>query len=146
MQNLIIYTDGGARGNPGPAAIGVVIYFRPQPNQPYKKIHAFGKIIGHHTNNEAEYTAVIEAWRWLVKNKNKFSSPLTIDFYLDSYIVVNQLLGRYKIRGPNLTDYLFTVKKLQQQFIKSTIDYHYVVRQENMEADYWVNQALDKKI
>ncbi len=146
MQELIVYTDGGSRGNPGPAAIGVVIYFKKEKGKPFEKIQAFGKRIGRATNNEAEYQAVIEAWRWLIANQAKFLPEVKIDFYLDSFIVVNQLLGRYKLKSPNLTDYLFTVKQLQQKFSKSQINYHYVVRFENLEADYWVNQALDYKV
>lgn len=143
MQQLYVYTDGGARGNPGPAAIGVVIYFKKASDKPFEKIHAVGKKIGTTTNNVAEYQAVIEAWKWIIENKKKFSDDLSIDFFLDSFIVVNQLLGRYKLKGPKFTDLIFTIKGLQQQ-IKAKIDYHYIGREMNTEADYWVNKALDE--
>lgn len=142
MTTLNIYTDGGSRGNPGQAGVGVVIYKKGDENKPFEKVYAFGKKIGISTNNVAEYTAIIEAWKWIIQNKSTFPHDLTINFYLDSYLVVNQLNGRYKLKSPNLTDLLFTVKQLQQK-ISAKLSYNYIVRVENMEADFWVNKALD---
>ncbi len=139
---LNINTDGGSRGNPGPGGIGVVIYKKDNPTGPFQKEYAFGKKIGISTNNVAEYTAIIEGLRWVIKNRDKFTQDLTINFYCDSFLAVNQLNGRYKLKSQNLTELLFTVKELQQK-VKAAISYNYVVRVENMEADIWVNKALD---
>lgn len=143
MTILKIFTDGGSRGNPGPGGIGVVIYKKDDTSKLYEKVHAFGKKIGISTNNVAEYTAIIEAWRWIILNRNKFPQDIIINFYLDSFLAVNQLNGRYKLKSVNLTELLFTVKELQQKVVAKNISYNYVIRVENMEADFWVNKALD---
>lgn len=131
-MNLIIHTDGGARGNPGPAAIGVVI------EQSGKTIAAFGKTIGETTNNVAEYTAVIEALCYLKKEYEK------IDFFLDSTLVVNQLNGLFKIKQPHLRELLLKVRALEQK-VGGTITYTAVRREQNVQADLLVNEALDRK-
>lgn len=127
-MTLIIHTDGGARGNPGPAAIGVVI------EENGKEIIAFGKTIGDTTNNVAEYTAVIEA---LKKAKNA-----DIHFFLDSTLVVNQLNGMFKIKDAKLRELFLQVKMLESER-GSTITYSYVPREQNVRADFLVNRALD---
>ena len=93
-QALLIFTDGGARGNPGPAAIGFII------KDNYGEVLVeLGKFIGRATNNVAEYQAVIEALTWLKNNyQRKELSNDQIDFFLDSNLVVNQLNGFYKIK------------------------------------------------
>lgn len=143
MTTIKVFTDGGSRGNPGPAGIGVVIYKKDDTAKLFEKVYAFGKKIGISTNNVAEYTAIIEAWRWIILNRNKFPQDITINFYLDSFLAVNQLNGRYKLKSVNLTELLFIVKELQQKVDAKNISYNYVIRVENMEADYWVNKALD---
>lgn len=140
MQQIAVYTDGGARGNPGPAAIGVVIYLKAEKTQ---KIHQFGKTVGNTTNNIAEYTAVIEAYNWLVGNREKYPNNIPINFFLDSTLVVNQLNGFFKVKKPELINLFFSVKNLQQQF-KVPIFYQQIVREKNIEADKLVNTALDK--
>lgn len=145
MTILKIFTDGGSRGNPGTAGIGVVIYKKDKGSRLFEKVYAFGKKIGISTNNVSEYTAIIEAWRWIIQNRNKFPQDITINFYLDSFLAVNQLNGRYKLKSVNLTELLFTVKELQQKVEVYDISYNYVIRVENMEADFWVNKALDSQ-
>ena len=110
-MKLIIHTDGGARGNPGPAAIGVVIekvIGRIKTSKESKVIAEFGKRIGETTNNVAEYTAVIEALRWLKNNQINKSRirTLVIQFYLDSILVVNQLNGMFKVKDAHLRELL----------------------------------------
>src|SRR3989344_3558887 len=97
----IVHTDGGARGNPGPAAIGVVI------EEGNKTLAAFGKTIGEATNNIAEYTAVIEALMWLTQHPADY-----IQFFLDSTLVVNQLNGLFKVKEPHLRELLLQVRTL----------------------------------
>ena len=95
MEGIIVYTDGGARGNPGPAAIGVYII-----DQDGKQVIKFGKKIGETTNNVAEYKAVYNALDWIKNNlKNNIRN---INFLLDSKLVVNQLNGIFKIKNKNL--------------------------------------------
>lgn len=142
MTILMINTDGGSRGNPGQASVGVVIYKKDDSSKPFEKVYAFGKKIGISTNNVAEYTAIIEALRWVILNRNKFPQDLEINFNCDSFLAVNQINGRYKLKSKNLTNLLFTVKELQMK-VNASVSYNYIVRVENMEADYWVNKALD---
>ncbi|MCL5090951.1 MAG: ribonuclease HI family protein [Patescibacteria group bacterium] len=91
-----IWTDGGARGNPGPAAIGVYI-----EDEKGEALLKHGKKIGYATNNVAEYQAVIEALTWLKESSLELSQ---VDFFLDSSLVVNQLNGVFRIKENHLRD------------------------------------------
>lgn len=144
MSRILVYTDGGSRGNPGPAAVGVVIYQKMNPQDKFTKLHAFGKTIGVATNNVAEYRAVVEAWKWLLEQDKLLHETSEIDFKLDSFVVANQLNGRYRMKSPNLSEYLYSVRELQQK-VKQKVTYSFIVRLENMESDYWVNKALDEQ-
>ena len=135
-MKLIIHTDGGARGNPGPAAIGVVV-----EGEASKIIAQFGKYIGEATNNVAEYVAVIEALTWL-KNNPDHSDKQRIYFYLDSTLVVNQLNGLFKVKDAHLRELLSHVRILEQE-IGNTIYYAHIPREQNVHADSLVNKALD---
>ena len=139
-NNLVVFTDGGARGNPGPAAIGFII------KDTYGQILVEqGKCIGQTTNNVAEYQAVIEALTWL-KNNFKMKETLNnqIDFFLDSNLVVNQLNGFFKIKDAKLKNLIIKVRSLEKE-INEKIFYHFIPRQKNYHADFLVNQTLDKK-
>jgi ribonuclease HI len=144
-MELIIHTDGGARGNPGPAAIGVVIEKINSITRKPEIISEFGKKIGETTNNVAEYTAVLEAIKWITDNQNIFSdSPSVINFFLDSSLVVNQLNGLFKVKDEKMRDLLFKVRILEQG-IKVKIFYKLIPREQNTKADYQVNKAMDEK-
>ena len=93
-EKLIIYCDGGARGNPGPAGIGIVVY-----DDKGEKLLSSGKYIGETTNNQAEYQAVIFALEQIKKFKAR-----DLTFFLDSELLVNQLNRRYKIKDQDLFD------------------------------------------
>ncbi len=134
-MKLIIHTDGGARGNPGPAGIGVVI------SDGRNEIAAFGKKIGETTNNIAEYTAVIEALNWL---KNNNLEQTEVSFFLDSTLVVNQINGLFKVKQGHLQELLMKVRVLEQE-VGGTITYAAVRRELNTRADQMVNEALDRK-
>lgn len=147
-MNIRIHTDGGARGNPGPAAVGVVIEEQGSVMGKARVIAAFGKTIGETTNNVAEYTAVIEALRLLLSKKRSggddgknFSNP-AIQFFLDSTLVVNQLNGLFKVKLPHLRELLFTVRQLEEE-VGGDIRYAAIPREQNTHADMLVNQALD---
>ena len=132
----MIYTnsDGGARGNPGPGAIGVIVRKDGEIlNQYSAKI---GKFI---TNNVSEYEALIKA----LELASKFTDDVTC--ILDSELVVKQLLGEYKVRNPNLMPLFLKVQKLQENF--KTVKYQHVRRDDKFQvlADELVNEELDKK-
>ena len=133
-----IYTDGGARGNPGAAAYGFVIY-----NSKDTKIYEEGKTIGKATNNVAEYSAVIAALKYVGLSIQY--QILNIRFFLDSKLVVEQLSGRWKIKNENLRNLYFTVKALEKKN-GAKIIYEHVRREANLEADLLVNLALDGEI
>ncbi len=133
-MKLIVHTDGGARGNPGPAAIGVVI-----ETDNRKLIAEFGKRIGESTNNVAEYTAVVEA---LKEIRNRKYRDNTLHFFLDSNLVVQQLNGTFKVKDAKLRELLIAVRMLEQE-VGGEVSYDYVPREENSRADRLVNQALD---
>lgn len=132
-DRLVIYTDGGARGNPGPAAIGVVI------QSPTGEIlDKFGQTIGETTNNVAEYRAVIAA---LGRINQKFADALKLSFFLDSTLVTNQLLGKWKIKQPHLKPLAAAARQLIGNRVT---EFTAIPREQNTQADKLVNQALDK--
>lgn len=137
MQNLFtIHTDGGARGNPGPAGIGVVI-------EKNGTLYAeFGEAIGETTNNVAEYTAVIKALQYL---QTKGEHVDQIVFVLDSLLVVNQLMGTFKIKDAKLQSLAAEVNSLERILCGKVI-YQAVRREFNKRADFFVNQALDASL
>lgn len=139
MEKVIVYTDGGARGNPGPAAIGVVI-----KDASGRVIKSYGEAIGEATNNEAEYRAVIFA---LAKLKSllgkKNTAGLAVEVNLDSELVVKQLRGEYKIEEERLFPLFIKIWNLKMDFRE--VKFRQVPREKNREADRLVNEALDKK-
>lgn len=139
-MKIIVYTDGGSRGNPGPAAVGVVI-----ETDNRKLIAEFGKRIGETTNNVAEYIAVREALAYL-RNYPIINPPAggpIIQFYLDSNLVVQQLNGTFKVKDAKLRRLMMQVKILENE-IGGMIFYQYIPREENQRADFLVNKALDR--
>lgn len=136
-KNLSIYCDGGARGNPGPAAIAFVVW------QDGKIIYRFSRKIGKTTNNVAEYQAAIAALTWLIDNPGIINSQFSIiNFYLDSLLIVNQLNGIFKIKNSFLKELIIKIKNLEKE-LKVKIDYHHITRSKNKIADALVNQALN---
>jgi len=133
-KSLYVFTDGGAKGNPGPAAIGFVV-----KDNFGKTLVREGKSIGFATNNIAEYRAVIGALCWILTNIKE--QPLTINFYLDSTLVVNQLNGLFKIKNKNLKNLAVEVKRLEGK-INGKIFYHYNPRKKNKESHFLVVSAL----
>lgn len=128
---LKVYCDGGARGNPGPAAYGFVV-------KDEKGIIKEGNgYMGVATNNQAEYTAIIEALRWLSENKQGHE----LHFFLDSLLAASQLNGIYKVKNAKIRELLVSIRELESKFPK--IVYEHVRREQNKEADKQVNIALD---
>jgi ribonuclease HI len=136
MSKVTIHTDGGARGNPGPAAIGVVFDHDDWQRQ-------YCRYIGEGTNNVAEYTAVVDAIALIPEIEEEIGESVAgLDFYLDSELVVRQLLGQYKVKEP-------TLQILHQEIISALrtlgrpYTFTHVRREQNKLADKLVNQALD---
>lgn len=136
-KNLFVFADGGARGNPGPAAVGFLI-----KDNRGKVLIRQGKYIGRATNNVAEYMAVVEALKWLQKNLIDLADSVDmIKFFLDSKLVVNQLNGLFKVKNKNLRNLVVIVRSLEQE-VGGNIVYHFRPREKNKEADFLVNQVL----
>ncbi|MBM3208737.1 ribonuclease HI family protein [Candidatus Shapirobacteria bacterium] len=138
MKKIIVYTDGGARGNPGPAAAGVVV-----TDEQGKILARFGKSLGRATNNVAEYEAVIAGLEWIKENYQITQlADYQIKFFLDAKLVVNQLNGFFKVKDANLRNLIVKVRQ-REQAIGGNIYYHLVSREENTLADAEVNKVLD---
>ena len=139
MRKIIIYTDGGSRGNPGPSAIGVVFC-----NEKEQIIKRYNEFLGDRlTNNEAEYQAVIFA---LKKFKALFSKELAkktdIEVRSDSELLVKQLSGQYKVIDSKIQKLFLEVWNLKFDF--NSVKFKLIKREKNQEADKLVNEALDK--
>lgn len=140
MKKIIIYTDGGSRGNPGPAAMGVLFC-----NEKGQEIKQYSDYLGDNfTNNEAEYKAVIFA---LKKFKALFGKKLAknseIEIRSDSELLVKQLKAQYKVLDFKIQPLFLEIWNLQFDFQK--IKFKLIPREKNKEADRLVNEALDAK-
>ena len=131
-KEIIIFSDGGARGNPGPAGIGAVLY-----NNKKQIIAKISKYIGEATNNQAEYQALIAALK-----KAKELAGQEIDVFLDSELVVKQLNHEYKVKNKELAPLFLEAHNLSLGFSKIT--FTHVYRENNKEADRLSNEAMDK--
>jgi ribonuclease HI len=138
-KSLIIHTDGGARGNPGPAASAFVVF-----DESKKETFKSGKYLGLTTNNVAEYSGVLQALQWL-KNLPSDSRPAAVNFFLDSLLVVNQLNGIFKVKDSKLRLLILDIRSLETE-TGVTVSYHAVPREKNKEADLLVNQTLDRQL
>lgn len=136
-SKFTIFGDGGSRGNPGEAAYGFAVF-----NEESKNIYSEGKRLGVTTNNVAEYSAVINALRWMVTNN---PTAEHIHFKLDSLLIASQMSGKFKIKHPNMKELFITAKSLEGQ-LSAQIIYSQIPREENKTADRLVNEALDYKI
>jgi len=135
-MKISVYTDGGSRGNPGISGFGVVIY-----DQQCRIIHKISKFIGIKTNNEAEYSALLEALVWVRDHQTEFTS---VTLYSDSQLLVRQINGQYKIKAANIKPlYQLTLSVISDIHIPCT--FHEVLREKNQLADDLANQAMDKK-
>ena len=132
-MSIVVFTDGGARNNPGPAGAGVVIY------QDGEKKAEVAQYLGEkQTNNWAEYEAVVIALGKLLEMGLRDND---ITFKLDSQLVVEQLSRNWKIKEPTLKPQADKIWELLEDF--GTVTFTHVPREENKEADKLVNQAID---
>ncbi|MEK7658051.1 MAG: ribonuclease HI family protein [Patescibacteria group bacterium] len=135
MENnkITVYCDGGSRGNPGPAAIGVYI---PQLKKEYSKF------LGNTTNNEAEYSAAIFALKKIKQLiGNKKAEKINIELISDSEFLIKQLNGEYKIKEKTLVPFFIEIWNLKQDY--KEVKFIHAPREENKEADILVNKELD---
>lgn len=134
MEKIIIHTDGGARGNPGPAGIGVVI--------DTGEIKEIAKYIGEATNNQAEYQAVVEALQYILETYDP--TEVTLEFMIDSELVVEQLNGNYKVKNEGLIPLYQTARDMVMR-LGGRVTFTHITRDKNKEADRLVNFAIDNK-
>ena len=138
-KKIFIFTDGGSRGNPGPAALGAVIQ-----DENENLIKEYGEFLGEKTNNEAEYEAVIFA---LKKTKHLFGKKkikeAEVIIKTDSELLARQLNGEYKIENANLQSLFMKIWNLKIDF--ASVDFQHVGREKNKRADRLANDVLDKK-
>lgn len=132
-MSIVVFTDGGARNNPGPAGAGVVIYVDGE-----KKAEVAAFLGERQTNNWAEYEAVVIAIGKLLEMGLR---DRDVTFKLDSQLVVEQIKGNWKIKEPTLKLQASKVHELMKDFHR--VSFAHVPREENKEADKLVNQAID---
>jgi ribonuclease HI len=129
--DLVANIDGGARGNPGPAAYGVVVR-----NSQGEVIKEWGEYLGIQTNNVAEYSALVAVLEYAVGEHHKALRVLS-----DSELLVRQMRGQYKVRNPALKDFYARAQALARKLERFSIEH--VLRERNRAADRLVNQVLD---
>lgn len=137
-MHFTIHADGGARGNPGPSGAGAVVR-----DEAGKAVARVSKFLGHHTNNFAEYEAVILAFGELLKLVPEHALKETsVAVKMDSMLVVRQMEGKWKVRHPDM--------KLQQARLAlgaapfKRVIFQHVYREENADADALANEAMDR--
>ena len=136
---IIVHTDGGSRGNPGPAACAFVITYRD------KEITRQSKYLGERTNNFAEYQGVILALQYILENRDNWAKGKKIFFLLDSELIVRQINGVYKVKDEKLKTLHGQVKDLVAK-IHDNVFFRNVPREKNKYADMLVNEELDKNL
>lgn len=129
---LVAHSDGGARGNPGPAGFGVVI-----KDETGQKVAALSEYLGHQTNNFAEYQGLIAALEYAIQH-----GPKALKLISDSELLVRQIKGIYKVKNPTLQDLHARAKELIAQLEWFSIGH--ALREHNQEADRLANDAMDK--
>lgn len=127
-----LHTDGGARGNPGPAGIGYVLVLDGG------ELLEEGAYIGEATNNQAEYTALLRGMERAYTEKVDH-----LVCYLDSELLVRQLTGRYRVKDAKLKPLFVQAQELRRRFV--SVEFHHIVREKNKHADRLVNAALDAR-
>ena len=141
MERFIIRTDGGARGNPGPAGSGAAI--ERVVDGRTELVAEVSEYVGETTNNIAEYRAVIFALE-AVKT-HAVALPVEVDARLDSQLIVEQMNGRYKVKNAGLKPLHNQVRALVLE-LGGVVTFRHVFRAENTHADRLVNQAIDREL
>lgn len=134
MYEYTCYTDGASRGNPGHASVGIVI----KNNKTFKTLYLYKYLGDKLTCNYAEYTAFIMCIEKLLSLKAK-----TVEFFVDSALVANQINGKYRVSSPNIKPLYKKAISLLSKFDSYTITHTY--REGNTIADKLANKALDEQ-
>lgn len=139
-MQFTLYADGGARGNPGPAGSGAVVF-----DTTGKRVVEVADYIGETTNNVAEYEAVLRGLRALrAAFPEGYFTQMSLLIRMDSKLVIEQLKGNYKVKHPNLVPrYLEVKNELARAF--PIVTFEHVRREFNKDADALANQAMDKR-
>lgn len=157
-QNLKIFTDGGARGNPGPAGIGVYVIAESSQEESKENdseiqndaevIFSLAKYVGSATNNEAEYKALLASLEWLREHVEDEVSVRNVDWFLDSKLVVEQVLKNWKVKDARMRGFANKAWKIlaELEALGITWSIRHVRREKNKEADALVNQAVDEHL
>ncbi len=135
-SSLFVYTDGGSRGNPGPAAIGVFIL-----DEEENVVLEYGQKIGIGTNNEAEYQAFLYSLEWVINNFSQ-KNTVCVTWHLDSNLVVQQINKQWKVKDQRMKKYAAEAWKLLENAPFSWKVLH-IPREKNTKADALLNNALD---
>ena len=133
-MNLQIYTDGGARGNPGPAGIGVVILNLANG----ETVEELSEFLGKTTNNQAEYLAAILGLKRAVA-----LGADSVELVADSELLIRQCRGEYKVKNPDLAKRFLELKNLETE-LGGRVKYRHVKRDFNKRADALANKAMDE--
>ena len=136
IKKVRIYTDGGSRGNPGPAACAAVIK-RMEDGEEKENLGQVSEYLGKTTNNQAEYTAIIHGLQ-----KAKALGAQEVEVVMDSELAVKQLNREYKVKDPGIAARFLEVWNIAQSFRRVT--FRHIRREQNQEADALVNECLDK--
>lgn len=131
-MTYLIYTDGGSRGNPGPAAAGFVV-----------DGVSYGRYVGETTNNVAEYSAIKFALEKALELLGEKASETLIEMHMDSQLAQRQLIGRYKVKNAGLKPIFLEIQRLAEKFKK--VSFIHIPREENAAADAAVNKVLDAR-
>ena len=136
VDTVLIYSDGGARGNPGPAAIGAVVF--DGSSQPLRRLASVSEYIGETTNNVAEYKAMIAG----LEAARGFGARRVI-VRADSMLVIRQVEGAWKVKQPHLRPFVQEIQRLLRGYDDVVLEH--VPRELNTDADLLVNAALDAR-
>lgn len=132
---FVLYTDGASRGNPGQASIGAALYRI--ENSRLVLVAEVSEVIGHATNNVAEYKAVIEGLKAAESH-----GPDQLVLRADSQLLIRQLEGRYRVKNPALQELYLAAKKLLRSIPEYRLEH--IPREDNVVADALANAALDR--
>lgn len=139
MESIICYTDGGARGNPGPAGAGAVIQ-----KADGTVIAGLSQFLGNGTNNFAEYAAVLLALKTLKKHFGNKTKSLEVEMRMDSELIQRQLSHQYQIKEPSLVPQFLEIHNMRIKDFPH-ITFVHIPRAKNKHADRLANEAMDRR-
>ncbi|MDE2213062.1 MAG: ribonuclease HI family protein [Patescibacteria group bacterium] len=140
MATLTMYTDGGARGNPGPAGAGAALF-----NEAGKEVATVSDYLGEATNNVAEYEALLRALMRAESLYGKRLQTMTIHVRMDSELIVRQMQGVYKVKEPKLKEFFSRIAEFRLERAPN-ITFEHIPREQNKRADALVNEAIDRAL